>query len=99
MPTYEYACTACERHFDVHQSFHDDPLEVCEVCGGRLRRVFHAVGVLFKGSGFYSTDSRAASSAKKKQADPGSKKTDKPEKPASEAPAKPASPPPSSTSE
>lgn len=58
MPTYEYACTQCGRHVEAVQSFSDDPLEKCEACGGRLRRVFHPVGVLFKGSGFYSTDSR-----------------------------------------
>jgi putative FmdB family regulatory protein len=62
VPTYEYACTSCGRSFEVVQSFTDNPLEVCEVCGGRLRRVFHPVGVLFKGSGFYSTDSRNRSS-------------------------------------
>ena len=59
MPTYEYACTSCGRHFDVVQSFSDDPLTTCEVCEGTLRRVFHPVGVLLKGSGFYSTDNRA----------------------------------------
>jgi putative FmdB family regulatory protein len=62
VPTYEYACTSCGRSFEVVQSFTDTPLEVCEVCAGRLRRVFHPVGVLFKGSGFYSTDSRHRSS-------------------------------------
>lgn len=56
MPTYEYVCTNCGRHLEIGQSFSDDPLEVCEVCSGKLRRVFHPVGVLFKGSGFYRTD-------------------------------------------
>ncbi|MGH2811361.1 MAG: FmdB family zinc ribbon protein [Actinomycetota bacterium] len=58
MPTYEYACTSCGRRFEAIQGFSEGPLETCEVCGGRLQRVFHPVGVLFKGSGFYSTDSR-----------------------------------------
>lgn len=63
MPTYEYACTQCGRRIEVVQSFSDSPLEVCEVCGGKLRRVFHPVGVLFKGSGFYSTEARAGRGA------------------------------------
>lgn len=61
MPTYEYACTQCENRVEVHQSFTDAPLESCEICGGRLRRIFHAVGVMFKGSGFYSTDAKSSS--------------------------------------
>src|SRR5262245_31783970 len=59
MPTYEYVCLSCERHFEVYQSFSDEPLTVCEVCGGPLRRVFHPVGIVLKGSGFYSTDNRS----------------------------------------
>jgi len=58
MPTYEYACTSCHRHLDVVQSFSDAPLETCEVCGGKLKRVFHPVGIVLKGSGFYATDNR-----------------------------------------
>ena len=61
MPTYEYACKSCEEHIDVVQSFGDAPLTVCPACGGELRKVFGAVGVVFKGSGFYKTDSRPAS--------------------------------------
>ena len=61
MPTYEYACLSCERHFEVYQSFSDEPLRTCEVCGGPLRRVFHPVGIVLKGSGFYSTDNRGGS--------------------------------------
>jgi putative FmdB family regulatory protein len=61
MPTYEYACLSCGRHFEVHQSFSDEPLRECEVCGGPLRRVFHPVGIVLKGSGFYSTDNRSSS--------------------------------------
>ena len=62
MPTYQYACTesACGHRFDAAQSFSDDPLTICPQCEGRLRKVFSAVGVVFKGSGFYRTDSRAA---------------------------------------
>lgn len=61
MPTYEYACVDCGRHLEVVQSFGDDPLAVCGACGGRLRKVFHPAGILFKGSGFYSTDNRKGS--------------------------------------
>jgi putative FmdB family regulatory protein len=60
MPTYSYRCTECENAFDIHQAFTDDTLTVCEVCGGRLRKLFNTIGVTFNGSGFYRTDSRAA---------------------------------------
>ena len=60
MPVYAYACTECGHSFDVRQSFTDDALTVCPECSGRLRKVISAVGVSFKGSGFYRTDSRAA---------------------------------------
>ena len=63
MPTYQYACTECGHAFEQVQSFSDDALTVCPVCAGRLRKVFNAVGVVFKGSGFYRTDSRAGSSS------------------------------------
>ncbi|GIU85056.1 MAG: FmdB family transcriptional regulator [Acidimicrobiales bacterium] len=58
MPTYEFACRECERHHEVTISFHEDPPEKCPHCGGILRRVYTPVGVVFKGSGFYKTDSR-----------------------------------------
>jgi putative FmdB family regulatory protein len=61
VPTYQYVCTQCDEALEVHQSFSDDPLTVCPVCQGRLRKVFNAVGVVFKGSGFYRTDSRSKS--------------------------------------
>ena len=61
MPTYEYACLSCGTHVEVYQRFSEDPLTVCGVCGGQLRKVFHPAGILFKGSGFYATDSRAKS--------------------------------------
>ena len=63
MPTYEYACRACGEHHEVVQSFGDDALTVCPSCSGELRKVFSAVGVVFKGSGFYKTDSRQAAKA------------------------------------
>ena len=63
MPTYAYTCTACGHAFDIHQAFTDDALTVCPECGGRLRKVFSSVGVTFKGSGFYRTDSRSSKSA------------------------------------
>ncbi|KMO73964.1 FmdB family transcriptional regulator [Mycolicibacterium chubuense] len=58
MPTYSYACTECDNKFDVVQAFTDDSLTECPQCNGRLRKVFGKVGVVFKGSGFYRTDSR-----------------------------------------
>jgi putative FmdB family regulatory protein len=60
MPTYEYRCRSCGEPLEVVQSFTDDPLTECPACGGQLRKVFHAVGIAFKGSGFYKTDSRTA---------------------------------------
>jgi putative FmdB family regulatory protein len=62
MPTYEYACLSCGHHIEVFQHFSDEPLTVCGVCGGPLRKVFHPAGILFKGSGFYATDSRSSRS-------------------------------------
>jgi putative FmdB family regulatory protein len=59
VPTYQYACTECGHAFEQVQSFSDDALTVCPQCEGRLRKLFNAVGVVFKGSGFYRTDSRA----------------------------------------
>jgi putative FmdB family regulatory protein len=61
MPTYQYACTSCGEKLEVVQKFSDDPLTVCPKCEGRLRKLFSAVGVVFKGSGFYKTDSRSSS--------------------------------------
>ena len=63
MPTYSYACTECDHRFDAVQAFSDDSLSVCPECGGRLRKVFSPVGVVFKGGGFYRTDSRSGSSS------------------------------------
>jgi putative FmdB family regulatory protein len=64
VPTYSYACTACEHHFDTVQKFTDASLTDCPQCSGRLRKLFSSVGIVFKGSGFYRTDSRASSSDK-----------------------------------
>ena len=80
MPTYEYACTACGHEFEAFQSFSDAALTECPECKGEVRKVFSNVGVVFKGSGFYKTDSRSSGSSSS------------PATPA--APAKPATPPP-----
>jgi putative FmdB family regulatory protein len=58
VPTYEYACTECGNRVEVFQRIGDEPLTLCERCGGALRKVFHPAGIVFKGSGFYATDSR-----------------------------------------
>lgn len=63
MPTYQYTCTECGNDLEAVQKFTDDALTECPQCSGRLRKVFSAVGVVFKGSGFYRTDSRAKTSA------------------------------------
>jgi putative FmdB family regulatory protein len=61
VPTYQYACTACDERLEAVQKFTDDPLTTCEACGGPLRKVYSPVGIVFKGSGFYRTDSRNGS--------------------------------------
>ena len=61
MPTYSYRCRDCDVAFDIQQSFDEDSLTVCPQCQGSLRKLFNTVGVVFKGSGFYRTDSRSAS--------------------------------------
>jgi putative FmdB family regulatory protein len=58
MPTYEYVCLDCAERFEVSQRIGDAPPSVCQVCGGKLRRVFHPIGIVLKGSGFYRTESR-----------------------------------------
>jgi putative FmdB family regulatory protein len=62
MPIYEYACTACGERTEARQSFTDPPLEECPKCGGKLRKLYSPVGIVFKGSGFYATDSKKGSS-------------------------------------
>ena len=64
MPTYQYSCTECGHFFEQVQSFSDASLTECPACQGKLRKVFNAVGVVFKGSGFYRTDSRSENGAK-----------------------------------
>jgi len=76
VPTYQYSCTECGHFFEAVQSFSDDSLTVCPECDGRLRKVFNAVGVVFKGSGFYRTDSRGSTSAAASAGDSGSTKTE-----------------------
>lgn len=66
MPTYEYRCESCGRTSEVVQSIHDAPLTMCEDCGGALRKVYAPVGIVFKGSGFYKTDSRSSSKSSPK---------------------------------
>jgi len=61
VPTYQYACTVCDERLEAVQKFTDDPLTTCEECGGPLRKVYSPVGIVFKGSGFYRTDSRNGS--------------------------------------
>jgi putative FmdB family regulatory protein len=60
VPTYAYACTACDHRFEVQQSFTDAALSECPQCEGRVRKLFNAVGIVFKGAGFYRTDSRGS---------------------------------------
>jgi len=86
VPTYQYTCTECGEPLEAVQSFSDPALTVCPVCGGRLRKVFSAVGVVFKGSGFYRTDSRSGAAKSdsapkadtKSGSDSGSKSESKP---------------------
>src|SRR3954447_8547309 len=66
MPTYEYACKSCGQHLEVVQSFKDEPLRICPNCDGELRKVFAPIGIAFKGSGFYKTDSRSSSGSSTK---------------------------------
>jgi putative FmdB family regulatory protein len=73
VPTYQYACTACDHRFEEVQSFADAALTACPECSGRLRKLYGSVGVVFKGSGFYRTDSRAKSTS---SADAGAKSTE-----------------------
>jgi len=101
VPTYQYRCTACGNDLEAVQSFSDAALTECPACGGRLRKVFSSVGLVFKGSGFYKTDSRSGSSAtapaqrKDGTADTGGKeapKTDAPSAPSTASPAPAAAP-------
>jgi len=88
MPVYEYVCKSCGHHLEVSQSFKDAPLTTCPVCEGQLRKVFSSVGIMFKGSGFYRTDSRGSgrteSTPAKAGADKGESSGDKGDKGRSE---------------
>jgi putative FmdB family regulatory protein len=64
VPTYQYSCTECGERIEAVQKFTDEPLQVCSACGGKLRKVFSPVGIVFKGSGFYRNDSRSSSKDK-----------------------------------
>ncbi|MDQ7992491.1 MAG: FmdB family zinc ribbon protein [Propionicimonas sp.] len=86
MPTYQYRCTECATELEAVQRFTDDPLTVCPECEGSLRKVFSAVGVVFKGSGFYATDSR--SKGKANAAKPGESSSSAPAATPDAAPAK-----------
>jgi putative FmdB family regulatory protein len=76
MPTYVYACDSCGTQFEQFQSFRDEPLRTCPKCAGAVRRVFQPVGIVFKGSGWYITDSRKAGSASVTGDDSSSSKTE-----------------------
>lgn len=94
MPTYQYACTACGERLEAVQSFTDAALTECPACQGALRKVFSAVGVVFKGSGFYQTDSRKVTADKGSDApktDAGAKTDSAPKGDVKSADAKPAS--------
>ena len=82
MPTYEYACKACGDHLEVVQSFKDDPLTECPKCSGELRKVFAPIGIAFKGSGFYKTDSRPAPKEKSSSSSSSSSESKSESKPA-----------------
>ena len=90
MPTYQYACTACGEQLEVVQSFTDAALTECPACGGALRKVFSAVGVVFKGSGFYKTDSRKQPASGNDKSSDTSTKADSAPKADSSSAAKPA---------
>jgi putative FmdB family regulatory protein len=79
LPTYQYACTECGHRFEQFQSFSEDALTTCPECSGRLRKVFNAVGVVFKGSGFYRTDSRKGAETKSQESKPAAKSDTKSE--------------------
>jgi len=76
VPTYQYTCTECGEPLEAVQKFTDAPLTVCPACGGRLRKVFSAVGIVFKGSGFYRTDSRNGSKTTAPAASPSTSDSD-----------------------
>ncbi|WP_214326032.1 FmdB family zinc ribbon protein [Nonomuraea sediminis] len=88
MPTYQYACNDCGEQLEVVQKFTDDALTVCPNCQGNLRKVFSAVGIVFKGSGFYRTDNRSSSTSTSTSSTPSSSKSES--KPSTETKSTPA---------
>ncbi len=96
MPTYQYACSACQHEFEVFQAFTDTSLTHCPECGGELRKVYSAVGVVFKGSGFYKTDSKTSSPSSEGS---GANSSGSPAPSATPAPAKESSPAPAPSSD
>ncbi len=82
MPIYEYACTSCGERTEAKQGFDDPPLEECPICGGRLRKLYSPVGIVFKGSGFYSTDAKGSKKEAKASKESKSEDTKKDTKPA-----------------
>jgi putative FmdB family regulatory protein len=91
MPTYEYACNTCGHRFDVRQSFNDAPVSDCPQCGATVRRVLYPAGVIFKGTGWYKTDSRPAShsdDSASKSSTAGATTSKESDSPATDAPAK-----------
>ena len=97
MPIYEYACTSCGERTEAKQGFDDPPLETCPNCGGKLRKLYSPVGIVFKGSGFYSTDQKSKKSTKEpsKSSSDSSSATSTGSKAGSKAETKPASTKPS----
>jgi putative FmdB family regulatory protein len=81
VPLYEYQCQPHNHRFEVRHGMNEEPVKECHVCGGPVRRVIHPVGIVFKGSGFYATDSRKAAEAKSEPAASATKKDTKAEKP------------------
>lgn len=86
MPTYEYECQSCGVHFERKQSVHDEPIQICPECGGRVRKLFFPAGIIFKGSGFYKTDYGSSSSSSGSTSSSSDKSSD--EKPKTTEPAK-----------
>ena len=97
MPTYDYRCKDCGHEFEIHQSFSEDALTVCPNCQGDLRKVFSAVGISFKGSGFYKTDSRSGGSGSKSSSTSTSTTPSSDSSSSSSTPATPASTSPASS--
>jgi putative FmdB family regulatory protein len=74
VPTYEYECSECHFHFERKQRFNEEPVAICPKCQGRARRVIHSTPIIFRGSGFYITDSRSGSDIGKAGESPSGKK-------------------------